>query len=419
MTEQYQLMPTLAPDEYAALKADIEHRGVQVPVEYDENENILDGHHRVMACRELGISDWPRVVRIGMTEEQKIEHVLALNLDRRHLSREQRAELVASLRGQGWSTRRIADRLNVSQPTVLRDLATDTNVSVETVTGKDGKTRSAKKPKLQPKPTSLFNPSERDIEKAQEVVEAAEAEPETFSDLAEKMNETGNVDGAYKEMQRRLREEARREMAQTAAALPESERYTIECADVRTYTASQCFDFIITDPPYPREYLDLYGVLATRACEWLKPGGLLLTMCGQSYLDQIMAMMDQHLTYYWTGCYYTPGQPTPLRTRQVNTSWKPILIYGRQGDDYKGKIFGDVWISDRNEKDLHKWGQSESGMYAIISQVCLPGQSIFDPFCGAGTTGAAALKHGCTFAGIDCDAQNVGITRARLAGGAE
>jgi site-specific DNA-methyltransferase (adenine-specific) len=54
-------------------------------------------------------------------------------------------------------------------------------------------------------------------------------------------------------------------------------------------------------------------------------------------------------------------------------------------------------------------------MYAMVSQVCLPGQSILDPFCGAGTTGVAALRHGCLFRGVELDAENVAIARARLA----
>ena len=53
-------------------------------------------------------------------------------------------------------------------------------------------------------------------------------------------------------------------------------------------------------------------------------------------------------------------------------------------------------------------------MLSIISQVCLPGQSILDPFCGAGTTGVAALKHGCLFEGIDIDESSVDIAKARL-----
>jgi len=111
----WQLFPHLADDEYEALKADIAERGVLVPVEYDEHGNILDGHHRVRACRELGIKDWPTVTRGGMDDEAKAEHVLTLNLSRRHLTREQRRELVKRLRAdRGWSLRRIAERLGIS-----------------------------------------------------------------------------------------------------------------------------------------------------------------------------------------------------------------------------------------------------------------------------------------------------------------
>src|SRR5690606_13273769 len=138
----------LSQEEYEALKVDIAQRGVQVPVEYDEDGNILDGYHRVRACLELGITDWPKVVRRGLSEEQKIEHALALNLHRRHLTREQRREVVARLRMQGWSLRRIADRLGVSDGTVRNDLelAGAQNYAPATVTGADGKQYPATKP---------------------------------------------------------------------------------------------------------------------------------------------------------------------------------------------------------------------------------------------------------------------------------
>lgn len=91
--EPYRILPPLTDAEYAALKASIAKRGVLVPVEYDEEGNILDGHHRVQACRELGITNWPCFVRGGMTEDEKIEHVLKLNLLRKHLEPEEREEL--------------------------------------------------------------------------------------------------------------------------------------------------------------------------------------------------------------------------------------------------------------------------------------------------------------------------------------
>ncbi len=219
----------------------------------------------------------------------------------------------------------------------------------------------------------------------------------------------------HKERKEARLEEARKELAQKGQGFAPDARWKVDVGDICTFVPQGRFDFIITDPPYGREYLELYGLLAEKAHDWLTPGGLVLVMCGQSYLNQIMAMMSAHLDYYWTGAYLTLGQPTPLRHRQVNTTWKPILIYTLPDCEYKGKIFGDVWRSTGNEKQYHKWGQSVSGMLSIIEQVCLPGQSIFDPFCGAGTTGIAALKRGCIFCGIDISEQSVNIARARLA----
>jgi len=249
--------------------------------------------------------------------------------------------------------------------------------------------------------------------KAKEIVESAAEKPEGFGDLVELMDQK-SVDAAYKEMRKRELEAEREVISQNAKALPASDRWTVGVADIRTYESDRQFDFIITDPPYPREYLPLYETLAIRADDWLKPGGLLLAMCGQSYLAEIMQMLSLHLDYYWTGCYLTPGQPTPLRHRQVNTTWKPVLVFCSSSAPYKGKIFGDVWKSDASDKDHHEWGQSISGMQALVDQVCLPGQTIFDPFCGAGTTGIAALRRGCLFCGIDIDEKTVDLARGRL-----
>ena len=225
-----------------------------------------------------------------------------------------------------------------------------------------------------------------------------------------------SINQAYKEVKKEViateTKKKRAELAEKGAMVQKDERWNVYCGDMRTWQSEKQYDFIVTDPPYPKEYLPLWGVLAMRANEWLKEGGLLIAMSGQSYLDEIYKLLSEHLTYYWTASYLTPGQPTPLRQVNVNTTWKPLLIY-RKGL-YKGKIFGDVFKSDGNDKENHKWGQSESGMFDIISKMCLPGQSILDPFCGAGTTGVAALKHGCYFDGLEIELENVNISKARL-----
>lgn len=224
-----------------------------------------------------------------------------------------------------------------------------------------------------------------------------------------------SIEGCMMRLKDNRREEIatkRKANADAAAEIPNSDRWQVHHADLRTWTTDKQFDWIITDPPYPKEFLPLYLDLAKRANEWLKDGGLLVAMCGQSYLDEIMVALSMHLTYYWTAAYLTPGQPTPLRQVNVNTTWKPLLIFSK--GEYTGKIFGDVFKSDGMDKDFHVWGQSLSGMVDIVSRLALPGESILDPFCGAGTTGLAALAHGCLFEGIELDLDTCRIARGRL-----
>lgn len=70
VTDQYQLLPPLADDDYERLKADIAVRGVMVAVEFDEDGNVLDGHHRLRIAKELGIADAliPSIVRLFQLE---------------------------------------------------------------------------------------------------------------------------------------------------------------------------------------------------------------------------------------------------------------------------------------------------------------------------------------------------------------
>ncbi len=86
----------------------------------------------------------------------------------------------------------------------------------------------------------------------------------------------------YQEERKELRQEERQtkrnELADAGSRLSPRDRWHIEQGDIRNYQTSKQFDFIITDPPYPKEYLQLYEVLAQRAVEWLRPDGLLVAM---------------------------------------------------------------------------------------------------------------------------------------------
>jgi DNA modification methylase len=220
--------------------------------------------------------------------------------------------------------------------------------------------------------------------------------------------------GLIKELRTDERTEARTKLAEAGAFVPMSEKWCVYHGDIATWKAPRQYDFIITDPPYPKEYLPLWETLAQRAVEWLKPGGLLVAMSGQYWINDIYRMLDEHLAYFWTAAYLVPGESAGVFQKHINPQWKPLIMYQLEEHPFKGRGFSDVFKSEANDKDHHKWGQSESGMFDIVSKICLPGQYILDPFCGAGTTGIAAVNHGCFFDGLDISEENVNISRGRI-----
>lgn len=172
-------------------------------------------------------------------------------------------------------------------------------------------------------------------------------------------------------------------------------------------------DAVITDPPYPEEYLPLWSDLAKFARSHLKEGGVLLAMTPHIWLPQIMTMLGEHLDYQWIISNRMIGTHASSIARQVaNIMWKPILVYRNGGDMLK--IGSDEFASPKTDKDFHEWGQSVGGYLWQIEQFTNPGDLICDPFLGGGTTAVAAKQLNRRFIGFDVNPDNVTITKARL-----
>jgi 16S rRNA G966 N2-methylase RsmD len=185
--------------------------------------------------------------------------------------------------------------------------------------------------------------------------------------------------------------------------------YAGDFAEVAKTFSDSSVDVIITDPPYSKEFLPLYELLAIQAKRLLKPGGSLLAMTGQFYLPWVMDLMR-------TISYHTPGGQSPqIWPRKVNAFWKPVLWF--VNGEYTGRWIGDVIKSKVNDNDkrYHEWGQSESGIFELVEKHSKPGDLVLDPFCGGGTVGVAAIALSRRFTGIDIDPSNIEITRKRLA----
>jgi hypothetical protein len=193
MAEPYQLFPDLPADDYAALKADIARHGVMVPVEYDDEGNILDGHHRVRAFMELAyegvaLDDYPRVIREGLSEKQKRSHVRRLNILRRHLTREQIRDLIRDQLQDtpSYSDNRIAKSLGVHNETVgtaRRQMIEDGSLtdSVSDREGADGRVINTANIGRAPSPRRAPDPDLAD-DYVEDVNREPEPAPEAWAD---------------------------------------------------------------------------------------------------------------------------------------------------------------------------------------------------------------------------------------------
>jgi len=141
-------MPDMTPEQFKALKNDIAERGVLTPIDLDEHGIILDGHHRVRACQELGITEYPTIIRSGLSEKEKRLFARKSNMMRRHLSRKQIRELIRTqlIDTPQWADNRIGNELGVDSKTVKtirKNLeATSEIPKFDRYIGIDGKARS-------------------------------------------------------------------------------------------------------------------------------------------------------------------------------------------------------------------------------------------------------------------------------------
>lgn len=163
-------------------------------------------------------------------------------------------------------------------------------------------------------------------------------------------------------------------------------------------------DAIITDPPYPKEFVSLFDDLGALASRVLKPGGSLIALVGQSYLPQYIELLSRHLDYHWTiGVHMPGGQAVQLWAKEVNTFWKPALWFTkgpRQGQWQSDFIRTDA---NNNDKTHHHWGQSEQLTSGLIERGSLRGDTVLDPFMGGGTTGVVCQSNGRKFIGVEVD----------------
>lgn len=277
-------------------------------------------------------------------------------------------------------------------------------------------------------------PSERQLRELaplrddeQEIVEAWREAKAAAESEGKKLTASVVRNAVKKRVERIKRENAADEIrANPIEPKTSSDDITLIHGDFREVLQGHDFSegIIISDPPYPKEYLPLYSDLAYWGMQW--HCGRMILMIGQSILADVIERVVtasnipadggtelERWEYHWCGCYLTVGPSTRVWDRKVSTSWKPILSFGYLEDDWPN-LTTDLFKSTGDDKQHHHWGQNENGMAEIVEAFTEPGDLVIDPFLGAGTTAVVCRELGRKFVGCDVDAAAVQAARERL-----
>jgi 16S rRNA G966 N2-methylase RsmD len=172
-------------------------------------------------------------------------------------------------------------------------------------------------------------------------------------------------------------------------------------------------DCIITDPPYPKEFIEVWSKLSRFAKRVLKPNGYCVAYSGQMYLPEVINRMCENLDYYWTFAVYHEGQTQIVNGINLMCRWKPVLIF-QNGKKKIENTFQDYFVSEQREKNGHDWQQSKSGVAYLIEMFTKKGDTILEPFVGSGTTMIAAREKGRNVIGAEIDEKTFNIAKALI-----
>ena len=374
---QYQdALAPLRPEELAALKADIERRGVMHAVDLDEDGQVLDGHHRVAIADELGI-DYPTVTHSFDSEADRLDWVIKSNLCRRHLDPIRWGHAFDKLlahrgvkRGQGAR--------NGTSATVA-EVAAEAGVSPRTARWR---LRQADKY------TEL--PAEH-----QQRVDGGE-------DLADVVRD-----------HQKAEREAERVRLAAAAVLPAGGDEGVRLGDFRhAEVEAGSVKLIFTDPPYSPDVVGLFRDLFTVAEAALEDGGSLVTYFGRCAIRAVFAAIPPGMRVHWLCGVQHSGPCDLMKQYGVRVRFKPLL-WLTKGHRSGMCVVDDLIVGD-HEKALHPWQQAVSEAAYYIERLTKPDDLVFDPFGGSATTAVACKQLRRRWLLCEVDPDTAALARQRI-----
>jgi DNA modification methylase len=232
-----------------------------------------------------------------------------------------------------------------------------------------------------------------------------------------------------------------------------------DCIEVLSGVSEPFADLIFADPPFNIGYkYDKYFDKVKKknyiawTKEWmsickkvLKPHGSFYIAIGDEYAANVKIIADELGLFMrnWIIWHYTFGQQTKNKFARAHTHIFYLvndkknftfndyavripsdrqLLYNDKRANPAGKMPDDVWNgysrvcgTFKERLGWHPCQMPENLLKRIISASSKPGDFVLDPFCGSGTTAAAAYQLGRHYTGIEISERYVRNTKKRLA----
>ena len=196
---------------------------------------------------------------------------------------------------------------------------------------------------------------------------------------------------------------------------------TLYCGDCMEYMktmSDKSVDAVITDPPYGMnksfnndipELADELFRLISREAERICHGNYLAFWSAQR-MNKI-AEINPKRVLIWNKMFaiYTPNN--------CGYRYEPILwIFGKESKKKCGDVFEcyPILFKNQSENVSHPTQKPTKIMRLLIDNFTNPGDTIFDPFMGSGTTGVACVQTGRNFIGCEIDPGYFKIAEKRI-----
>jgi site-specific DNA-methyltransferase (adenine-specific) len=198
------------------------------------------------------------------------------------------------------------------------------------------------------------------------------------------------------------------------------------CIDVMRQMPANSVDFILTDPPYLVNYRDRDGrtIQNDANADWLKPAmreayrvlkqdRVAIMFYGWTKVD---AFFDA-----WKAAGFQPVGHIVFRktysskARFLSYQHEQAYLLAKGRPPLPKQPLADVMDMPYSGNKLHPTQKPVAALAPLIRSFSLPGELVFDPFAGSGSSCAAALLTGRKYNGIELDSEYFHDASERIA----